>query len=608
MSRIVSSIFLFLLASSVSPACYAKSEAETTRTSTENTKQNAGSSAASDQPAAGSADPTDSAAPERTAGKLRSQRIASGTRVSFALSGTRAKDEVLLVFPNGAKQPCYWESGEWHSNVNLMEGATEIRVLHNRKEQFRDQVTLYTGRQDFVRFNDQGRLEAGGKAFFPAGFSPDYRTRFGEFEKLLEQMQGTNFNLLRFLLSARLALHEGVPPGEINSEAAENIDRVMRMCRKQDVRFWIVTYHRSGAGPTAPFMWSEHTERIMEHWAKSTWNKRNGGFMDHPREAYTRPEAMEAFKSSFRYIVARWAHDPMLACWEIAAECYLMDGFRENPKAFEAWQQALRSYLDEINPYQTIVATGDGSHMHKGQLMTFAPKDVADCWTVHVHPPKKKLTSMWGEGNMDGIFNHTSSPQLAHIAKDKEQKPWWCGALGYGPWVDRQTKDREEFGRRRTMLDVHAVWEYIMGGHVGSGLTWDHEGHLSKYNAVRQIGPAVDFYATYGIVGDRELDFAPQSLEYSNTRAHYLVSDTRSLGYVYDKSEWYRTDGDWRRLNAESVRVPVKFRGEARVQFYDTFTSQVVQTTEAQVSGGEVRLSLPPFKRSLAVVVEEVAR
>lgn len=392
-----------------------------------------------------------------------------------------------------------------------------------------------------VSLDERGRLVRGGRAYVPSGFSADYRTRWELWEPLLDGMAAHYADpVVRFNLAgvARggLVLHADVAPGLVNPQAAANLLRLVELFRARGVGYWIVWLHRGGAGTTVPLVWTDRWDQVEPSWQASPWHASNGGPLRHPREAFD-PAHDAAWQASLDWILVNFGDDPLFVQLELVAEGYLTDPFRTDPEGFLAWQERMLRYVRGHPAYRgTLLSTGDGTAVVRGQVATHAVAG-ADVFNAHLHPQpgddKPKIVSVVESGAPWGIYHHTQHPALAHVVA----APYWNGALGYGQYVSR-LYSAEEFGEVRTRLDRHAIAEYVFSGNLGTGMPWDHEGHLVTFGAVARYAEVIDFYREHAIVDDRELDLRPAWRDHGDVVGLYLVGDDRTLAYVFSKVHW----------------------------------------------------------------------
>lgn len=401
---------------------------------------------------------------------------------------------------------------------------------------------MLRGQQTGVSINESGRLVKNGQAYVPSGFSADYRTRWDDWGRLLDSMQAqyqdpvVRFNLGLEARGPGLVLHADVKPGQINERSAQNLMRLVKMFREHNVSYWLVWMHRGGAGTTVPLMWNDRWDEIELLWNQSPWSVAQGGPLQHPRQAFD-ANYDTCWQASLNWIMDSLGHDPLFVQFELIAEGYLTDAFKDDAQGFLAWQGRMVNYIKSHRNYSgTILSTGDGTSMVRGRIATHAIPE-SDVFNAHIHPQpneeKPKITSIINPGSAYAIYNHTKHPALEHVIG----KPYWNGAMGYGQYVSR-TYSAQDFGRIRTRLDRHAIAEYIFSGNVGTGMPWDHEGHLLTYGAVSKYAPVINFYRDHAIIDNQEIALQPEWVDYTDMVGLYLKAGDRTLCYVFDKSEW----------------------------------------------------------------------
>ena len=90
-------------------------------------------------------------------------------------------------------------------------------------------------------------------------------------------------------------------------------------------------------------------------WEDTPYIKANGGPLDEPREYFTNPEMLRAFKERLRYLVARWGYSTSIFAWEFWNEVDIIDQY--DSEAVTAWHQQMADYLRSIDPWQHMITT-----------------------------------------------------------------------------------------------------------------------------------------------------------------------------------------------------------------------------------------------------------
>lgn len=100
-------------------------------------------------------------------------------------------------------------------------------------------------------------------------------------------------------------------------------------------------------------------ERTYGQWEASPYVNAEGGPLEAPREYFTHPEMLEAYRDRLRYLVARYGHSPNVFAWEFWNEVDIIDDY-DSP-AVARWHEDMARYLRGIDPWGHLVTTSCAS-------------------------------------------------------------------------------------------------------------------------------------------------------------------------------------------------------------------------------------------------------
>ena len=167
-------------------------------------------------------------------------------------------------------------------------------------------------------------------------------------------------------------------------------------------------------------------------WARNRYNVNNGGPAKDQIEYFTHPEARRMTRNKFRFLIARYAYSPAIACWEFFNEVdnAMYNGNVQIPQeAVMNWHKEMSEYIKATDPYNHLVTTSishrDVAGMNSIATMDFNQKHIY-CNTDKIPATIREYEKLYGkpyvigeEGyhwDWDLDFN-TMVPELIHDYK-----------------------------------------------------------------------------------------------------------------------------------------------------------------------------------------------
>jgi hypothetical protein len=201
-----------------------------------------------------------------------------------------------------------------------------------------------------------------GLPYLPVGanlaWSPDgVADRVGYYLRAIPSFSKANLNWMRIWMAHWDALNlDWLPPdmgpspkpGSINSDVADNWDRILAAAEENGVYVQLVLQHHG-----------QYTTGSDSNWAANPWNAANpGGFLKSPEDFFTDPNARVMTLIKYRYIVARWGWSPAVVAWELFNEVHWTDAMRNGHEAEVArWHGDMATFIRLVDVYGHLITT-----------------------------------------------------------------------------------------------------------------------------------------------------------------------------------------------------------------------------------------------------------
>lgn len=189
---------------------------------------------------------------------------------------------------------------------------------------------------------------------------------------------------------------------------------------------------------------------LFSNWAENPYNAANGGMCTRPIDYFLNAEAKRLAKQQFRYIVARWAYNTGLLCWEFWNEVDAVSGggagFFGNEQKVADWHREMARYIRSIDPFAHPITTSfadDGPRSSYAIFWQMPEMDIVQLHQYSILLPESHISLIrWGysfgkpvimgegnlQGNPDELETQGYSIHLLSWAGAVEQSgvmPWW---------------------------------------------------------------------------------------------------------------------------------------------------------------------------------------
>lgn len=174
------------------------------------------------------------------------------------------------------------------------------------------------------------------------------------------------------------------------------------------------------------------THNSILGWDRNRYNVKNGGPAKDQIEFFTHPEARRLYKNKIRFLIARYAYSPAIACWEFFNEVdnAMYNGDVKIPEdAVMNWHKEMSEYVKATDPYNHLVSTSishrDVAGMNSIQTMDFNQKHIY-CNTDKIPATIRDYETLYGKPYVIGEEGYhwdweldfsTMVPELIHDYK-----------------------------------------------------------------------------------------------------------------------------------------------------------------------------------------------
>jgi len=277
--------------------------------------------------------------------------------------------EVVFHGPSGGdvRTPAFWDGDRWKVRyAPLLVGRYTLSVIWNGKPSNPADLTTATFRciassgpgfvrRDGARFLFDGETPVRG--YYPMGINqawteketPDYPGMFG-------LMKQNNLNWARVWMcfwdnkALDWAADRTNNPkrGEFFLPAARRWDMIMDSAAKDGIYVQMCLQHHG-----------QYTNGPDANWKDNPANVANGGYLQHPEDFFTDPQARKLTRAKYRYIVARWGYSSHLMAYELFNEVQNITEARPHFDRVVSWHREMAAYIRSIDVNHHLVTTSN---------------------------------------------------------------------------------------------------------------------------------------------------------------------------------------------------------------------------------------------------------
>jgi hypothetical protein len=378
------------------------------------------------------------------------------------------------------------------------------------------------------------------------------------------------------------------PIGEYRLDAAWRLDQVMELSEEYGIHQkmcidWIRHITPKGE-PRKQFDLEDYAYSVS-----------HGGPCRNMRDFFALPEARRLFQNRLRYTVARWGYSTSVMAWELWNEINAIDReVRDDRALILDWNREMCRYLKSIDPAGHLTTNSLGSSGFWPEMWEMPENDFAQ---MHNYYGWHRAEDEELARDMAGLILKWLEP-VRHFGK-----PFLFAEFGV-------IREKPEI---RALCDADAqgvhlhngLWAPLALGSAGTGHIWWWGQYVDPKNLYFHFAPVARF--TEGIPWTTA-GFRPAALEASHAdlRALGLRGKPLSILWLQNKNHtWWRAAHNEPAPVVEGAEVIVRDmpEGRYRIEYWDTWKGEVFRTLPGTVSGGSLRIAVPPLQRDIAVKI-----
>ena len=492
------------------------------------------------------------------------------------------------------------EIGDWEYQVLV---TTAEGTIRSERGNF---TVTESDNPGFIRVDERNPhyfVFDNGEPYFPVGENIGWALgdSISEYDTWLSSLSDNNANFIRVWMASWEFGIEWIdtPLGDYSNRQwrAYELDQVFELMAENDVYAMLSLINHG-----------QFNDSVDPEWANNPYNAANGGPLENPEDFAENPEAIRLWHQRLRYIVARWGYSPNLFTWEWWNEVNWTPLSSANVLA--PWVSRSAAYLESLDAYDHLIT-------HSGSLR-------AD-------------ESVWGQESMDFVQEHlynmddlpqTFSNSIPEWLETYPDKPFLMGEFGSPAEIDTEG-----------MLIHLGLWAAPMNGASGTGMTWWWDTVVHPQDLYYHFDAVAAFYAEEDMGASNweiaEVDFVERvrarvyGLQTDNSALLWAVNRDYSTSYMQRQynlalrnaiQESNDDDDDdaapeispedvvieYPLIEASVIAINGLSAGDYTVEFWDTFTGEVIETVSASSDGEVLELPLPDFDRDIAIKIKPV--
>ncbi|GMU20861.1 MAG: hypothetical protein AMXMBFR13_09570 [Phycisphaerae bacterium] len=316
--------------------------------------------------------------------------------------------------------------------------------------------------------------------------------------------------------------------------------------------------------------WNFH---LYDNWQENPYNTTNGGMCPHPVDYFSNAQARQYAQRLFRYIVARWAYDTSILCWEFFNEIDALGSgsnrtFWGNEQLVANWHREMARYIRSIDPFGHLITT------------SFADDG-----------PRASYALFWNMPEMEIVQVHRYSSLLpdAHIQRLRLRWPFGKPIIMGEANLAGDPGSLEKEGNSLHTLAWAAAVEQ------SGAMPWWWDSWIHPNNLYGRFTPVAAYLA-----GE---DWGPQSLDQLAATRIAGPSDLQLYGSSGPRHAYLFIRGLAAPVGGVRVRLDSIQAGNYHVEFWNTLTG-VPLDTSLRALGNAPTLDVPTFNWDIALKVK----
>jgi len=478
--------------------------------------------------------------------------------------------------------PAYWtdQSPPWRARIAPLEaGPHSCRIVVSDSAGDSGSATVAflgvaSSNRGFIRIDSRNprylRFD-NGEPYLPVGHNVCWYGGDPLFPLWLDRMSQAGENWTRYWMVAYVSQDiewgggTSSQLGRYSQYNASLIDNMLEAARVRGIHVQLCLDSFNG--------WNE---TLYTNWSSNPYNVANGGMCTRPNDFFVNAEAKRLAKRRFRYIVARWAWNPTILCWEFFNEVDAVGGggatFWGHEAEIAQWHQEMAQYIRSIDPFEHLRST------------SFADDG-----------PRSSYTPFWQLPEMEIVQVHQYSTLLpqSHVNLIRQVRQFGKPVImGEGDYAGNPESLDANGQSLHDMIWAAAAIE-------SGAMSWWWDNWIHPKNLYYRFEPLAAF-----LNGE---DWAPQQLApltctilSGHTTPEIYGSGGPRHGYLYIRNWQGAVSGLRLRLN--QITSPGSFAAE----YWDTNNTTPFHSETVPGNAGGLELNVPDFARDVAIKLKQM--
>ena len=280
-----------------------------------------------------------------------------------------AENDVQVLFTGPSRRsvatPAFWDGDRWRVRyapyapgayrLSVRRGGAAFTPKDLTSNRFR---CIPSSSPGFIRrdmLTAQRFVFSNGQTYFPLGMNVAWTgQKTGDYPEIFQEMGAAHMNWARVWMTFwdGKALDwspdkaKNPPHGEFLLEAARRWDTIFDAAEQSGVYVQMTLQHHG-----------QYTEKTDPNWRDNPFNTANGGFLAHPDDFFTDPEAKRLSRAKYRYIAARWGYSSHLLAFELFNEVQNIGEANSHFADVLAWHKEMAAVLRSVDVNHHLITT-----------------------------------------------------------------------------------------------------------------------------------------------------------------------------------------------------------------------------------------------------------
>ena len=284
-----------------------------------------------------------------------------------------AENDVQVLFTGPNRQsiatPAFWDGDRWRVRyaphaagtyrLSVRRGGVTYTPKDLTSARFRCTSSSAPG---FIRrdtLTAQRFVFSDGRTYYPLGMNVAWTgQKTGDYPEIFQKMGAAHMNWVRVWMTYWDGKALEWSPDKAKNPArgvflldtARKWDTILEAAEQNGVYVQMTLQHHG-----------QYTERVDPNWKDNPFNTKNGGFLAHPADFFTDPEARRLTRAKYRYIAARWGYSSHLLGFELFNEVENIEEVKNRFGDVVAWHKEMAAILRSVDVNHHLITTSTTS-------------------------------------------------------------------------------------------------------------------------------------------------------------------------------------------------------------------------------------------------------